>query len=97
MRPPIACTLQPDELADRRTELAEIGREALRSRRPIPGGERLSFAPGTRTEARVRAAVAAEAVCCAFLRMDLHLGPDALLLDVTGPDEAQPLIGEMFT
>ncbi len=96
MNQPIACTLGPDAYRDRTAELAELAAGALRSRAPIRGGERLTFAPDAETEKRLRAAVAAEASCCAFLRMDLRAEPDALVLDVTGPAEAKPIIAELF-
>jgi hypothetical protein len=96
MHEPIACTLRPAEFADRTAQLAELADGALRSRTPITGGERLTFAPGARTEERLRAAVAAEASCCSFLRMDLRSEPEALVLDITGPAEAEPIIAELF-
>ena len=96
MDQPIACTLRPAELADRTAELRELAEAALRSREPLADGERLTFEAGAETEQRLRGAVAAEAACCAFLRMDLRSEPDALGLDVTGPAEARPIIAELF-
>lgn len=93
---PIACTLTPTESAGRVTELAELATVALRSRESITGGERLVFAPGAETEQRLREAVAAEAECCSFLRMDLRSETDALVLDITGPAEAAPIIAALF-
>ena len=96
MTEPIACTLNPAQLGDRIAELAALSRHALRSRSPISGGERLVFVPDAVTQERLRAAVAAEATCCSFLDMDLRAEPDALVLDVTGPAEAVPIIAELF-
>ena len=96
MDEPIACTLTPTQHADRTAQLAELAREALRSRAPIAGGERLVFAPGAQTAERLRDAIAAEAACCSFLRMDLHSEPGALVLDIIGPAEAKPIIAELF-
>ena len=96
MNQPIACTLRPADYADRTAELAELAEAALRSRTAIAGGERLVFAPGGKTEQRLREAVAAEAECCSFLRMNLRAEPDALILDITGPAEAEPIISELF-
>jgi hypothetical protein len=61
-----------------------------------PHGTRLTFEAGAETERELREIVAAEARCCAFLRMDLKPGEDALILDVTGPAEAEPIIAELF-
>ena len=44
----------------------------------------------------LRAAVEAERVCCAFLALDLRRDDDHLVLDVTGPEDARPLIAELF-
>jgi len=96
MDQPIACTLRPEEHTHRRARLTEVADGALRSRTPIDGGERLVFAPGARTERRLRDAVAAEAACCPFLRMDLSSRPDALVLGVTGPAGAESIIAELF-
>jgi hypothetical protein len=96
MEQPIACTLGPTGLADRTAQLRELADGALRSREPLNDGERLTFAPGPETERRLRAAVAAEASCCSFLRMVLRAEADALVLDITGPAGAQPIIAGLF-
>lgn len=93
---PIACTLRPTEYTDRTAQLRELAGDALRSREPLANGERLTFAPGTKTATRLRDAVAAEASCCSFLHMDLRSQDDALVLDITGPAEAKPIIAELF-
>jgi hypothetical protein len=94
---PIACTLAPAELAGRTAELRDLASRALRTREPLADGERLTFAPGAETERRLRDAVAAEASCCPFLRMELRSRDDALVLDITGPAEARPIVAELFT
>ena len=68
----------------------------MRSREPLSDGERLVFAPGADTERRLRDAVVAEALCCSFLRMKLRSQDDALVLDITGPGDAKPIIAELF-
>jgi hypothetical protein len=93
---PIACTLSAAEFTGRKAETAEIARDALRSRRPIEHGSLLTFAADADTERQLRDIVAAEAQCCAFLRMDLRRAGEALELEVTGPDEARPIIEELF-
>jgi hypothetical protein len=54
---------------------------------PIPDGTRLTFEASAETERELREIVAAEARCCAFLRMDLRLAEDVLVFDVTSPTE----------
>jgi hypothetical protein len=96
MEPPIACTLSADQFRGRTDELAALAARALRSRKPTPEGERLIFADDPETEAELRAAVAAEASCCAFLRMDLDRREEGLVLDIAGPRDARPVIAALF-
>jgi hypothetical protein len=96
MDAPIACTLSAADYAARMQDIRELARRALRSRQPIPDGARLTFEPGADTERQLREFVAAEARCCAFLRMDLSAARDALTLEVTGPAEAEPIIAQLL-
>ena len=96
MEQPIACTLTPGEYQDRTGELAELAARALRSREQTADGERLVFADGPDTERELRAVITAESSCCAFLRMDLQRTDDGLVLDIIGPQDARPVIAELF-
>jgi hypothetical protein len=96
MDTPIACTLRPDEYDPRVAELSAFAERALRSREPTERGERLTFDAGEEIERRLRAVIAAEAECCAFLTIELRRADDALVLDISGPDAARPIIAEMF-
>lgn len=96
MDQPIACTLTSGAYRDRVDELAALAARALRSREPTADGERLTFDGSASTERDLRAAVAAEASCCAFLRMDLQRRGERLVLDVAGPEDARPIIAQLF-
>ena len=96
MDQPIACTLTADAFRDRTEALAALAARALRERAPIPGGERLTFLGDAVAERELRAAVDAERTCCAFLDLELRRDGDRLVLDVTGPADARPLITELF-
>jgi hypothetical protein len=93
---PIACSLTGAEYRSRADDIGRFARDALLERRRIDGGARLTFddAPGVR--ARLEAFVAAESQCCPFLTMDLHAAGGRLVLDVTGPEAAAPIIEELF-
>lgn len=80
MGQPIACSLSRADYAERTQATAALSRRALRSREPIRDGTRLTFEASAETERELREVVAAEARCCAFLRMDLRPGEDALVL-----------------
>ena len=93
---PIACTLTPAQYQDRTADLSALASRALRSRERTAEGERLTFAHSAEVERELGAAVAAEASCCAFLRMDLRRHDDRLILEIAGPREARPVIAELF-
>jgi hypothetical protein len=93
---PIACTLSAAQYQQRTRELAALAARALRTRERTADGERLVFADGAGVERELRAVIAAEASCCAFLRMDLARRDDGLVLDIAGPDDARPIIAELF-
>ena len=96
MEQPIACTLSADQYRRRTGDLAALAARSLRSREETAGGERLLFADTADTERELRDAIAAEATCCAFLRMDLRRTTDGLVLDIAGPQNARPIIAELF-
>jgi hypothetical protein len=96
MEQPIMCTLSAAQYQDRAGELAALAARALRSREQTENGERLVFADTADTERELRAVIAAESRCCAFLRMDLARGSEGLVLDIAGPREARPIIAELF-
>ena len=85
----IACSLTAADHRRRLADLGELTRDALLDRIPIEGGIRLTF--DAKARERVEAFVAAESDCCPFLTMKLRL-----VLDVTGPDEAAPIVQELF-
>jgi hypothetical protein len=96
MDAPRACSLGAADLEERLRRLGDLAARALVSRRPIPGGERLLFRDTPGTERALRAAIDAESACCAFLTMTLERTRRGLVLDVTGPDFARPIIAELF-
>lgn len=96
MDAPIACTLTVPELSERRRRVAALAARSLVSREPLPDGVRLSFAADPATERELRAVAAAEARCCSFLRWGLRRTGTVLVLDVTGSQQARPIIDELF-
>jgi hypothetical protein len=96
MEQPIACTLTPGAYRDRAAGLSALAARALRSRERTADGERLVFVDTPDTERELRAAIAAESSCCAFLRMDLARRDEGLVLDIAGPPDARPIIAELF-
>ena len=82
MSKPIACSLSASEYRRRAAEIRALLRDALVSREPIAGGERLTFTADAGVYERVTELMAAETECCPFLSMELTLA-----LEVTQPEE----------
>ena len=95
--PPIACSLTAADYRQRVAETGDVAREALRERRPIDGGQRLVFhetGDVRATPGGLRRTPSPN--CCPFLTMSLQSDGDRLILDVTGPELATPIIEELF-
>jgi MerR family transcriptional regulator, copper efflux regulator len=90
----IACSLSAADHRQRLADLDQLIRDALLHREPIDGGTRLTFDLAARD--RVEAMIAAEAACCPFLTLDLRTAGDRLVLDVTGPRDAAPIVEQLF-
>jgi len=83
---PIACTLTPDALRDRRQGLlSELVRGA--EHEMLADGLRLRFAASTETLSTIMHAVDAERQCCRFLRFVIAVEPDGgpISVELTGP------------
>jgi hypothetical protein len=93
---PIACSLTAAGYRQRVADTGQVARDALLERRPIGGGARLSFEETADIRRRLEAFIAAESTCCPFLTMSLESNGDRLVLDVTGPELAAPIIEELF-
>jgi hypothetical protein len=97
MQPPIACSLSASELPARLAEMTDLGRAALldadiQDRRAV-----LHFAPDAGVRERVEGIVAAESQCCAFLEMQIAEAPDEIVLSITAPDGAEPVLDELVS
>ena len=96
MEHPIACSLSPAGYRQRTDELTALAARALRLRVQTDGGQRLVFSDSAETEHDLRAVIAAEATCCGFLKMNLTRTAHGLELDITGPQDAQGVLAELF-
>lgn len=84
---PIACTLDPGELARRGDGLLPGLVARADSRETLPDGMRWRFAPSSEILAALFGAIDMERRCCRFLRFELvvEAGEGPVWLDVTGP------------
>ncbi len=89
------CSLDPAALAARLAEWGELDRAALSRRTTAEGVEvRYPLEPGLAE--RLLALIAAEAECCPFLAFDLSRANGDLVLEISGPGEARPVIESFF-
>jgi DNA-binding transcriptional MerR regulator len=81
--PPILCTLTPDAVGDRVADWRAMLGGAL-GREETAGGVRVRFDRATDV-ARLAALVAAETECCGWATFAITIGPDEVVLEVSGP------------
>lgn len=91
---PIACTLAADDYRERMAWIAELNRTALRSHEIT--SLTLTLLYDHSAEQRVRALVAKEQLCCAFLGFDLHPEGDLVRLTITAPEDARAAAATIF-
>ena len=93
---PIACTLSPDGFTARMGLIDALAVDGLIDRTDTERGVRVRLRDTPEIEQRVRELVAAESKCCAFLEFTLGREDDAIMLDVSGPEDARPVIDLFF-
>ena len=93
---PIACTLDARQTSDRQALIAQLWADALIATEPILAGMRARLRDSPDVERRVQELINAESRCCAFLTFELVRDGDELVLDITGPGDARPVIELYF-
>lgn len=93
--PPIACTLTPEGMNARLALIDALAADGLLDRIPTDTGLRVRLRDTPDIEQRTRELVAAESACCAFLEFDLRHEDGQLMLEISGPEDARPVI-ELF-
>jgi hypothetical protein len=91
---PIACTLTPGDLRERLSLIETLTREALLGYERDGLELALRYAP--EAVERVRAMVAGEQHCCAFLDFYVREQPDAVHVTITAPENAREAADELF-
>jgi hypothetical protein len=93
----LACGLSPAGLRERKALIDRLLRQTTTPPAPISGGVQARFGHDSAIEQELRALIALEAECCAFLSLTVSREDDLVVLDVTGPPDALSLIDELFT
>lgn len=91
---PIACTLTPGDFRERLGSIQTLTREALLSHQRNGLELTLRYAPAA--VERVRAMVAGEQHCCAFLNFDVQEQSDSTVVTITAPENARDAADELF-
>ena|SRR5215217_5267455 len=92
---PIACTLTPDGMTARLALIDTLAADGLLERTPTDAGLRVRLRDTPEIEQRTLELVDAESKCCAFLDFDVRRDDGELVLDISGPEDARPII-ELF-
>jgi len=93
---PIACTLSPDCMTARLALIDGLAADGLLDRTRTDRGVRVRLRDAADIEQRTRELVAAESTCCALFDFTLERENGALVLDISGPEDARPLIDMFF-
>lgn len=91
---PIACSLDSREKALRVKEWHELARAALTRKERIKGGIRAHFEPSAKEAVRELARLEKE--CCSFFGFRIDVSPQEVILEVTAPEEAEPVLDALF-
>ena len=96
--PVIACSLEQEELAERRERWrALVARSLIERTRDLDGRAASLFVLAGTTEHELRELAALERECCAFARFDVRSTGEQVLLDVSAPAEGVAAVQSMFS
>jgi hypothetical protein len=90
-QPPIACTLSAAELEDREGAWRKLMASGLVERDVVPGGIRLTPAPGA--AASLIDLIDLERECCAWIRFDVG---DRSVVTLTADGDGESVLAGMF-
>ena len=94
---PIACTLGAGARAERQAFVERLWHDALIAGESTDTGLRLRLRDDADVETRARELIAAEQDCCAFLTFELERQEDELVLQISGPPDARPIVDAFLT
>ena len=93
--PPIACTLEAAEAAQRAREIRKLGDDGLLSVDRQDRSVTLRFRPDPGIRDRVEAIAVAEGRCCSFLAFDVTTDDEATMLTIAAPAAGEPVMREL--
>jgi hypothetical protein len=95
---PILCTLTQAELQERRRELLDRVKTSATKATELHDGFAYEFPSDPELLAMLGRLIALEHECCRFLtfKISLKAGEDSVILEVTSPPEAKPIIADFL-
>ena len=94
--PTPACSLSPDERAERGRELRELARRALARRDREEGAVVLTYRAAPEVEGALRDLIRREAECCPFLDFELAPVDGELALRVSAPAGGEAMLDLIY-
>lgn len=76
--------------------MEQLARDGLIAREATESGVRVRLRDTDEVERRTRELIAAESSCCSFLTFRLDRVDRELILEISGPDHARPIIDLFF-
>jgi hypothetical protein len=93
--PTIACSLGAEDYRKRLSSIRALGEVAFLDAEARPDGAVLSFRDSEHVRAELEAIVEAEATCCSFLDLSLRSEADRLILTISSPPDAMPVVRDL--
>lgn len=93
---PIACSLEPVDLDERRAQWLALAERAMIERQNVANGVRLRYRPLAGIEDELTALAAAEQDCCAFADWTVTTAGDEVVLDVTAQGQGIEVVQLLF-
>src|SRR2546421_9563787 len=94
--PVIACSLNADELPERRRRWVALTDRALAGRAATANGVSLTFRAFAGVEEELRALAELERDCCGFASFDVTASRDRVTLEVTSSGDGVIAVRELF-
>jgi len=91
----IACSLGVEDFGPRLSSIRRLGEVAFLDLEARPDGAVLSFRNSEQVRAELSSIVDAEAACCSFLELSVRSNGERLILTISSPPEAMPVVREL--
>jgi hypothetical protein len=93
--PTIACSLSAKDYWERLSSIRKLGEVAFLDVEARPDGAALSFRNSEEAQAELTSIVDAEAVCCFFLDLSVYPDGERLILAISAPPYAMPVVRDL--